>query len=780
MSPRRIIAIAGSMSVAVGLLLLPAAAPSLAVTDHAVTYHAVTDHGAPKKPRTTAVTVKGPAMLDWHTIKANGSAKNYSHDSTVTVSDTKDLTNQTVKVSWTGFTPSNLQGGFPYYQYDYTLYPVMVVECKGAHPTKVTQCWQATNYQEQFGSNSNAVYTTTAPNGTGTVDLQIQNSQQNNTLGCDSGHKCSIAVVPAQGGYQPRCGDHSQDAQQALGINSFGGTSANCAWAKRIVIPLTFGPVRACGKISNPDLKISGSALMQDAMAQWDTGLCRSKNSLTVAWISSVGESTAIQETVQDGLDDVALTTLPASSLKEDGRKYAYAPVGVSAVALAYWFDNPNTGQPYGTVKLDPRLLAKLLTTSYTDYDLACTPGTTVPCDKAVSGNPADLFSDKEFTKLNPKIEEPDDALAEGLADVPIVLGGQSDITYEVTRWIKGNKDAASFLAGKKDQWGMHVNTHYKGVKYPTNVFASEDPSTLLQAAYTPVATLNLVTSALLQNQPPGSNGFQPITIGCPPKQQCYNALAGEPTGQRALFGITDEADAATFLFPTAAILNGDGKYVYPTQRSMAAAVKSMTTAKNGVTKQVNLASKNPAEYPLTMVVYALVPISGVSQTKADEIARWLDYVTGPGQSRGELPGKLPYGYLPLPAKMRAQARAVATEVRDQSGDGSSTPSPTPTATSTDTDSGTGGGTTTDPATTDPTPSASATPSPGPASTPVATPTISMVALRRPPTAGMTRYALPIVLIVAGLAALLGASLGAYTLGPDVLARIGRRKPGAK
>ncbi len=758
MSPRRTIAIAGAVSVAAGLLLLPAAVPSLASTQH-------------HQPKGTAVTVTGPKMLDWHTVTPSGSAHDYSHKSTVTVSDTKDITDQTLRVSWTGFTPSNLQGGFPYYQYDYTLYPVMVVECKGAHPTKESQCWQASNYQEQFGSNSNAVYTTTAPNGTGTVDLQIQNAQQNNKLGCDSAHPCSIAVVPSQGG-TAKCGNHSEDSQNALGIDSFGGNSSRCAWAKRVVVPLTFGPVKPCTSIRNPDLRIAGSALMQDAMAQWDTGLCRSKDSLTVAWNSAIGESTAIQETVQDNLADVALTTRPASTVTEGTRTYAYAPVGVSAAALAYWFDNPVNGQPYSTIRLDQRLLAKLLTTSYTDYDLACTPGTTAPCDKAVNGNPADLFSDKEFRKLNRKVQEPDGALAEGLADVPIVLGGQSDITYEVTRWIAASKSAASFLAGHKDQYGMHVNTHYKGVKYPTQTFTSQDSSVLLQAAYTPVATLNLVTSAMLQNQPPGSNGFQPITIGCPPNQQCYNALAGEPVGQRALFAITDEADAATFLFPTVAIQNGDGKYVYPTPASMAAALKSMTTAKNGVTQQVNLASKNPAEYPLTMVVYALVPVSGVSAKKAAEISRWLDYVVGPGQAKGELPGKLPYGYLPLPASMRAKARAVAVEVKDQSGGTSSSPSPTATPTDTDTAPAT---TDTDPSTdTDPTPTTSVTTAPSPTPAPVATPTISMVALQRPPTAGMTRYALPVVLIVAGLAALLGASIGAYALGPDVLGRRSR------
>ena len=114
----------------------------------------------------------------------------------------------------------------------------------------------------------------------------------------------------------------------------------------------------------------------------------------------------------------------------------------------------------------------------------------------------------------------------------------------------------------------------------------------------------------------------------------------------------------------------------------MAAALKSMTTAKNGVTQQVDLSSKNKAAYPLTMVVYALVPIAGVDHSKAAKIARWLNYVTGPGQTKGELPGELPFGYLPLPATMRAQAQHVATEVLNQSGT-TATPTPTPTDTPT-------------------------------------------------------------------------------------------------
>ena len=77
-------------------------------------------------------------------------------------------------------------------------------------------------------------------------------------------------------------------------------------------------------------------------MAQWDTGLCRQSDPITVAWNPSVGEPTAIQETVLDNLSDVALTTNPAKSVVSGSRKYTYAPIGITAAALVYWFDDPH------------------------------------------------------------------------------------------------------------------------------------------------------------------------------------------------------------------------------------------------------------------------------------------------------------------------------------------------------------------------------------------------------------------------------------------------------
>ena len=178
----------------------------------------------------------------------------------------------------------------------------------------------------------------------------------------------------------------------------------------------------------------------------------------------------------------------------------------------------------------------------------------------------------------------------------------------------------------------------------------------------------------------------------------------------------------------------------------MAAAVKHMSSNGSG-TLQVNLTNKDKSAYPLTMVIYAMVPTSGTSHKKAAAIAQFLDYAAGAGQKEGVQPGQLPLGYLPLPANLAAKTRKDAVAVLNQTG-----------ATHTS-----GGGTT------NPGSGSSASPTPSPSTSPGGSvslpgvglgngPPISMVPLAHVSPATITRYALPALLILGGLAALAGSS----------------------
>jgi hypothetical protein len=128
-----------------------------------------------------------------------------------------------------------------------------------------------------------------------------------------------------------------------------------------------------------------------------------------------------------------------------------------------------------------------------------------------------------------------------------------------------------------------------------------------------------------------------------------------------------DLGDVGAYQFPAAALVNAAGQAVAPTQASVEATVaKDMATNPDGITQYVNLSSKDPAAYPLTMVDYAMVPTCGLPHAEATAIADFLDNVATTGQKQGVLPGQLQPGYYPLTGAQRAKTLTAAQEVRAQ------------------------------------------------------------------------------------------------------------------
>ncbi len=695
----------------------------------------------PKPKKLPANTWLGPHMYNPNT------GKDFASAARVTVSQTTNLTNQMVVVSWTGFTPSD-----PTTDYDNgaTDYPVMVAECRGTHPTNPDQCYDATNggTPATFGSDGpgNTAYSATTANGTGSTDMLLFASVQNQFLGCDPTHPCSLVVVPSQGGNSlgdspPDCSDHSLDSASAgagldTGEYAFlplaGKPNGYCSWIKRIIIPLHFAPTPNGCPLRTADFTAGGSPMLSDAMLQWEPGFCWGNNSVEVQYNSSLNEDEARQDFLS-GITDVAFTTQPASGTGT--HPYTYAPVAVSAESVAYWVDNQNTGQPYTNFKLDPRLVAKLLTTSYDFTNEACPGAAGGPfgCDNGVDNDPTNLYSDPEFERLNPTVKQ-NPAQPSGY-EIPTVVSGNSDMTWTMTSWIAANKDAAGFLAGQFDPWGNHVNTYYLGVQYPTDAFLTMDPYFPLSVLYSPVYPLATVATDQAENIQPGTQDQRDQTTGT------YDALPPQVPGDRDLWAVLDEADAARFLFPTAALENADGRYVKPTLAGMAAAVKDMTVNSDGITRAMNFASRDPAAYPLTMVIYAMVPTGGVSATKAAKIAQFLYDVADGGQTTGNGPGQLAPGYLPLPQSLKKQTLAAAYAVLHQTGNPKPSASPSASASAS--------------ASATPAATASATPSPTASPTVSATSNAHAIALSfsNPDGTGMSWVVL--ALLITGLALIL-------------------------
>ena len=813
--PRRALAVAGLACLGAGLLMLTAAAlpagaasssPSAGASRSAARYPSAATHHVPRAVKlsrkatgqfeaqvkqlkavaganavtNSPKTVTGPHMWDWNVNHGKGGPN--PNASTVTVSQTTGLVDQQVAVSWTNFTPSQ---NVPYGASS-TIYPVMVAQCKGTNPSSPADCYKADVGGVTSNSGSvappNTSYAVSDASGAGATDAHLLvTSQENSFLGCDQSHPCSLLIEPAQGGNSrvspTNCADHTQDtlgfgASTALASGDFSDlpNEYSCSWAQRIVVPLSFARTPANCSFRNAAFAAAGSPMLARAMNSWVAGLCGGSHGMTINYASEVAEPAALFA-LAGGTADVALTTRTASAqtISLGTRHYLYAPVAVSAVSVAYWFDDPVTGLPVTNIQLDQRLLVKLLTQSYAFENDACPPPPGQPCDNGVDKNPVSPFTDPDFLQLNPEYASQNGQSPKvfpptlGTIVLPIVLQGTSDMTWTVTNWIAANTDAKQFLAGVFDPWAEHLNTWYNGLQYPTNGFAGQDTFPLTQLGYAPVFPLNGVSGVvpdMVENWPPGQDWTKPNPPGSPPGFQRFQS---EPPGTRALVGIVDQGDAAAELFPTAALPNGAGRFVTPTTSNMTAALGELTSAGNG-TQMVNPNGKVKNAYPLTMVIYAVVPTSGTPHSKAAAIARFLDFAAGQGQNPGVQPGQLPPGYAPLPASMRAQTRKDAAAVLHQTGATSSNNNTNP-------NTGNNGSS----------PTPNPTSSPGSVGLPTVGPSagatgngISLVNAADARPASITRYLLPAVLILGGLAALAGSSSLIGSSSESISARLRR------
>src|SRR5258708_20366297 len=100
------------------------------------------------------------------------------------------------------------------------------------------------------------------------------------------------------------------------------------------------------------------------AMQQWTGARCARPNPVALTYNPAITEPGAIQD-LGTTLADVALTSRPGPA-QVGTIKYAYAPLPISAVAIAYWVASPVNFHPATSLSLGPRLLANPLTQAYT------------------------------------------------------------------------------------------------------------------------------------------------------------------------------------------------------------------------------------------------------------------------------------------------------------------------------------------------------------------------------------------------------------------------------
>jgi hypothetical protein len=637
---------------------------------------------------------------------------------TVTVDQTSDLTNQMVHIVWKNFTPSMDSSATPRHGYfpNDTYYSVTVLECRGTNPGDPNfdgppdygpDCYAHTpddpNASDGVG---NEVNTFTAADGTGEVYFHVETAVENRFLGCDPTHPCSLVVVPNWGGLESfgegrdapdvNCADHSADFSNVLGpwaIDIFSALA--CSWSDRFVIPLQFAQTPAQCPSAAPAFAAQGAPMLARTVSQWQAGWCNDPHGkLSFDFDSGVNEYRARESFLAGGsgaltsATDLAVVNRPPSPVDGQARKFTYAPVATSGIAIAYHIDDQSTGQLITDLTLNARLVAKLLTQSYWLFNYDCQqvadPTAQGPnCDPAMTGNPRSIFYDPEFLALNPKYTATDFL---GIADAlgqfqPLVVAGNSDLVYELTRWVVSDPDAAAFLAGKPDPWGMHVNTYYRGISYPLDQFQVLDPgytaprsadgtpgASTTQVTWNPISGLNLVTDSLVTDR---SSGTDNTTLVCPDGGNrgplcTYARLKSELPGQRGLFAIVGLNDAAANEFPTAKLVNAGGRAVAPDTAALTAAVNDMKTNPDKITQYADFSNPDPKQYPLTTVDYAMVPTCGLTSAKAAAISAFLDRVAT-SQRYGTDPGSLAPGNLALNSAQAAQLQAAQQAVSTQS-----------------------------------------------------------------------------------------------------------------
>jgi hypothetical protein len=610
---------------------------------------------------------------------------------------------------------------------------------------------EAVNITDNAAPPANTTYGVTDLNGNGDVKFVVWTAEQNASLGCSNTVPCSLVVIPIAGiscdataaglpaeDRPPADVAAAADAacrksghfnpgeiapNQTVGDPAVSGalwwSASN--WRNKIAIPLTFAPPSNVCSIVDPRTPVDfyGSELMDQAMTQWAAAFCQDPKLFNIRHVKVP--------------EPLAKTALAAKSIyaalisrPPDGGFTAptiASPVGVTGFAISYVIDD-SSGHAYTSLRLNPRLLAKLLSESYwalpeLQHNFAALP----PSDPyhVMASNPQDLSVDPEFIALNPGVGP---TLQHDVGSTLLALSGNSDVMFALMSYINADPEARAFLDGQPDPWGMRVNPSYRGLPLPQESWPLLDsflsptiklggclvnasgqlvPVPVLPLIAAPMSQLFLTAQAVqyaLGNAGISCNYY--IDAG-------GNVLPGgtlkpegrQQPGSRFMLALTSLSDASLLglrnaqLQSTAVVAHLNAKFtddsgrsfVGPTDAGLQAA--ALTSTVDPVTHTWPISydrlRQTPDAYPGTVIVYLAVPASGLDPTLAAELGRFMSFAGNAGQQPGNAEGQLPPGYLPMTAAdglgdLAAYAQLAAVAVANQTATVSSaTPEPAPT-----------------------------------------------------------------------------------------------------
>jgi hypothetical protein len=539
----------------------------------------------------------------------------------------------------------------------------------------------------------------TGADGTGAVKFEVQTAVQTPALGCGS-----LVTDPVSGGQVPQscwlvviprgAGDSgsSQITHSGLWWD---------AWQHNIAFKLEFRPTAQRCAIGGSEKQLSGSPLVEGAISSWQPSLCLGASGGTFV-VSTGNEAAAVTKASGTAPSPLALTV---RSLKTAGKDpVQYAPVALSGLAISFAIDRnavPNiyaghTTPPdyiaknttaFTSMNLTPRLVAKLLTSSYW---LSLPPGASMAhvgyvSDSDRGPNAQSLVKDPDFLSKQDSDEWYYQYLSStSLADL-LVPNGQSDEAFQLWQYAFSDQEGRDFLAGKPDEWGMKVNPYYATVDstyspaltLPTVTFPKADPITKANSLPEDLTqgndSVNLLTYRPFTSDFASGAAYvlrgDGLILGTwNTVKKTYDKSVRLLVGRQQGLAVTTAEAAARYGNVTASLRNPAGKFVPPTSSSLTSAAAAMTASSgNAAVVGFDFASASAIgaadAYPMAMPVYAAVNPLQTDATLRAAYASFIRYAVQGGQIPGVNPGELPDGFAPIPTAWVDQAMVSANAI---------------------------------------------------------------------------------------------------------------------
>ncbi|MET7297610.1 hypothetical protein [Embleya sp. NPDC005575] len=579
----------------------------------------------------------------------------------VTVSQSTNLVNQRILVKWTGFT---LAAGTN---------SVVVMQCKGTSP-QPRDCWAPrwTEKGEEVkqpdsvppGASTKQTGLPTAADGSGQAWIQVRPALRLPELGCSDRQVCSIVVfvTPAEGS---TASSFKPLENVELGL-SYGPKDTEMALAfaagQYALTPLSFVPAPdACPGMEHPDLSVNGAGEFTQAGSSWVFGLCTARTN-TVNMTVSAGSGPSGREVFLNKSVDVGVTQQPIAGPLDSARpvplggirdkaKTVYAPLTNGALAFSFNIDDVQTHLPVTSMKLTPRLVAKLITGAY-------------PAAPHGPGAILQLSQDPEFTAINEEHAWP------VAVRTPILRGVQDDTIWALTQWLVSDPETLTWLSGTPDANGIVCPAEWRvgPATYPMAVYTNR--LEMLANTNVPQSVYEDIVNRLGNSVPTNRS----ITdVG--PKDDGQDKY-----GYHNVMAITSVEAATRMGTPMAKIRNAAGNFVDPTDpATVRAGLAAAKPGPDGVTLTNDFRSTVANAYPLTVTNVAMVSTDKLTAAKATKIDTFLAYAATAGQIQtGSFqPGALPPGYIPLSAAQKQQITDARKKIADAPKWTGETPPPT-------------------------------------------------------------------------------------------------------